>query len=74
MPMTFFDAAMIADGAYDLAGYSDETITDEVIIEAFQMLIDTGAAWTLQGRIGRQAAAMIEDDVCHPAGEEVRAS
>jgi hypothetical protein len=69
MTMDMFSAAMIADGAHELAGYTDETITDEVVIEAFQFLIDTGAAWNLQGRIGRQAASMILDGVCHAAND-----
>ena len=33
-------------------------------VEFFQELIDTGAAWTLQGSYGRAAAAFIEAGVC----------
>lgn len=33
-------------------------------VEFFQELIDTGAAWTLQGSYGRTAAAFIEAGVC----------
>jgi hypothetical protein len=37
--------------------------TEEEIIQAWQTLVDTGLAWTLQGFFGRQAAAMIEAGV-----------
>ena len=38
---------------------------DMKFIEAWQHLIDTGLAWSLQGWFGRTAMAMIEDGVCH---------
>lgn len=34
------------------------------VIEAWQHLIDTGLAWTLQGCFGRQAEALIEQGIC----------
>lgn len=58
--MSIFKATMIAEGV-------DEA-SEEVQIEAWQKLIDTGVAWQLQGCFGRQAMAMIENGVCSPAG------
>ena len=36
-------------------------------IAAWQMLIDTGLAWKLQGWFGRRAAQMIEEGLCKSA-------
>lgn len=62
--MDAFAAAMIVEGEYELAGY-DDNITKEVIIDAHQYLINTGLAWELQGRIGRQSMDLIEKGYCH---------
>lgn len=62
--MTLFDAAMILDGCWDL---TDIEPSEEAYIEACQFLIDTGAAWTLQGAVGRACAAMIDAGNCVPA-------
>lgn len=62
--MTVFEATMIAEGNWELAGYEPDEDTQ---IEAWQLLIDTGVCWQLQGAFGRRAAALIEAGVCQPA-------
>lgn len=59
--MTIFEATMIAEGCWELAGYEPD---EQTYVEAWQMLIDTGTCWRLQGSFGRQATAMIEAGVC----------
>lgn len=49
-------------GAYE----SDEMDQDE-IIEFFQELVDTGAAWKLQGHYGRVANVLIESGLVKEA-------
>jgi hypothetical protein len=70
MKMGIFEATMIAEGQYDLAGYTDETITRELIVDAWQLLIDTGTCWKLQGYFGRGAQAMIDAGHCTRAEHE----
>lgn len=60
--MDLFTAAMIAERA---DGYEPET--DAEWFAAFQVLIDTGAAWSLQGYFGRTAAQLIAEGHCHAA-------
>jgi hypothetical protein len=56
--MDNFTACMIAEG--------EQEADEETTIAAWQHLIDTGLAWQLQGKFGRQAARMIEAGVCTP--------
>jgi hypothetical protein len=47
-------------------GFDGEQHDEATLISAWQHLIDTGMAWTLQGWFGRQATALIESGACTP--------
>jgi len=48
-------------------GFDGEEHTEEETLSAWQHLINTGECWTLQGWYGRNAQALIESGLCHPA-------
>ena len=54
--MENFDAVMIAEGV--------DPANEEEEIEAWQHLIDSGLAWSLQGWFGRNASNLIEQGIC----------
>lgn len=56
--MDNYTAVGIAEGFVDADN-------EEQVIEAWQHLIDTGMAWTLQGWFGRQATELIREGICH---------
>jgi hypothetical protein len=56
--MSNLEAIDIAEGFVDAE-------SKEQFVAAWQQLIDTGLAWSLQGWFGRTAMAMIEDGTCH---------
>jgi len=56
--MDTVDAVMMIEG--------DGEATGEQLVEAWQLLIDTGAVWTLQGRYSRMAEHLIEIGICKP--------
>lgn len=62
-----FEAAMIADGEWELAGFEE---SEENYLAAYQYLVDTGMAWSLQGRIGREAHRLLECELINPANKE----
>ena len=43
-----------------MIAYDEGTLDEAGTIVLFQYLVDTGLAWTFPGRIGRQAADMID--------------
>jgi len=43
-----------------LIGLDEGSLNEDELVELFQYLVDSGLAWQLQGRIGRQAAGMID--------------
>lgn len=57
--MTNYMAVAIAEGFCEGEGASEEQQ-----IKAWQHLIDTGMAWTLQGWFGRTAESLIERGIC----------
>ena len=52
MSLTSYRAVALAEGF--------EEGTEEQVLEAWQYLVDTGLAWSLQGSFGRQAKALID--------------
>ncbi len=56
--MTNLEATLIAEGA-------QEAESDEQYIAAWQHLIDTGLAWSMQGFFGRTASVMIQNGLCY---------
>ena len=47
---------MLAEGV-------EEASSEEELISAWQHLIDTGLAWSLQGWFGRTAQALLEEGI-----------
>ena len=55
--MDNFTAVGIAEGWI-------EADSEDQVIEAWQLLINTGICWTLQGWFGRTAQYLIEKGIC----------
>ena len=54
--MTSFEAILtIEEGSAD----------DEILLEAWQILIDEGVVWHLQGWYGRTASSLIAEGLCN---------
>lgn len=47
-----------------LMAYEDEQMSRDETIKFFQELIDSGDAWTLQGKYGRMASYLIDAGHC----------
>lgn len=48
----------------DLSAVFYEDVTEDEVVAAYQHLIDTGAAWHMEGHVGRTAMALIEAGKC----------
>ncbi len=59
------EVVLTTSRAIDIAEGVEE-VDEELQIKAWQHLIDTGCAWTLQGWFGRSAINLIEDGICTP--------
>ena len=59
--MSVFEATMTAERA---PGY--EAHTEEQFLEAWQVLVDTGTCWQLQGWFGRTAQELIDEGLITP--------
>ena len=55
--MTQYEAIGLCEGFI-------ECDDENKLIEAWQYLIDTGLAWSLQGSFGRTASNLIEQGIC----------
>ena len=62
---TIRDIISTYDACAAIEGFDGQDHSEEEIIEAFQSLIDSGAAWSLQGFYGRTAQHLIDNGLCH---------
>jgi hypothetical protein len=57
------------DACSVIEGFASFEPTQEDMLEAWALLIETGACWSLQGFYGRQATNMIEQGLISKEGK-----
>lgn len=57
-----------------IMAYESGDMNADEEVDFFQRLIDSGAAWQLQGSYGSQAQAFIDAGLCHYAGNVRKAN
>lgn len=62
--LTAYDACAIAEG------FDGEEHTEEETLAAWQYLVDTGLAWSLQGWYGRTAMDLINNGLINPPAKQ----
>ena len=55
---------VVNDIVAGVIAYESGELDEQETIEFFQLLINTGQAWSLQGHYGRTADALIEAGYC----------
>ncbi len=63
--MDNYQATGLAEGFIEPSS-DDPIVAEAEITEAWQHLIDTGLAWSLQGWFGRTATSLIDAGECQP--------
>lgn len=58
---------VVNDIVQGVIAYESGELDESATIEFFQLLINTGQAWKLQGHYGRTADALLEAGYCVPA-------
>lgn len=53
----------------DIMAYEQGEMEPDRLVEFFQGLINSGAAWSLQGHYGRTAASLIAAGLCFYQGQ-----